>query len=177
MSQLLKYEYNEQTVEFDVSPDTLMVNATEMGKIFDKNVKDFLRNETTKAFLKECLKKENSPFLNIETVEDLFTSKQKSGTWMHRILALKFAAWLSPSFELWVYRTIDQILFGEFYRLKQELTQSLIRKSRIEELKEELTENELYEELVMLEKMERQSVYRKRKVIINQTSLFKNQLN
>jgi hypothetical protein len=40
-------------------------------------------------------------------------SKQRSGTWMHRILALKFAAWLSPKFELWVYSTIEDLLFGK----------------------------------------------------------------
>ena len=33
---------------------------------------------------------------------------------MHRILALKFAAWLDPDFELWVYNTIDNILFGNY---------------------------------------------------------------
>lgn len=33
---------------------------------------------------------------------------------MHRILALKFAAWLSPEFEVWVYTTIEQILFGRY---------------------------------------------------------------
>jgi len=32
---------------------------------------------------------------------------------MHRILALKFAAWLSPKFELWIYSTIERLLFGK----------------------------------------------------------------
>jgi len=43
--------------------------------------------------------------LNIESKEDLIISKQKSGTWMHRVLALNFAAWLEPAFDLWVYAT------------------------------------------------------------------------
>jgi len=29
---------------------------------------------------------------------------------MHRKLALKFAAWLSPEFELWVYDRIEELL-------------------------------------------------------------------
>ncbi|MEM1121660.1 MAG: KilA-N domain-containing protein, partial [Bacteroidota bacterium] len=32
------------------------------------------------------------------------------GTWMDEKLALKFAAWLSPNFELWVYDRIQELL-------------------------------------------------------------------
>ena len=32
------------------------------------------------------------------------------GTWMDEKLALKFAAWLSPVFELWVYDRIEELL-------------------------------------------------------------------
>ena len=32
------------------------------------------------------------------------------GTWMDEKLALKFAAWLSPEFELWVYDRIFELL-------------------------------------------------------------------
>jgi hypothetical protein len=38
---------------------------------------------------------------------------------MHRILALKFAAWLDPDFEVWVFITIDKIL-NEYYRNQRE---------------------------------------------------------
>ena len=110
MSQLISYEYQDQRIEFDVSPDSVMINATEMGKIFEKLPKDFLGNDSTKSFINECLKKENSPYLDVKNVDDLYTSTQKSGTWMHRILALKFAAWLDPSFELWVYRTTEPLM-------------------------------------------------------------------
>ena len=37
---------------------------------------------------------------------------------MERSVALKFAAWLSPKFEVWVYKTIDEILFGEYIQVK-----------------------------------------------------------
>jgi hypothetical protein len=33
-----------------------MVNATEMGKVYGKLPKDFLKTDKTKAFLKACLK-------------------------------------------------------------------------------------------------------------------------
>jgi len=32
------------------------------------------------------------------------------GTWMNQKLALKFAGWLSPEFELWVYDRIEELL-------------------------------------------------------------------
>lgn len=44
---------------------------------------------------------------------------------MHRILALKFAAWLSPDFELWVYSTIDKLLFGKYAEREKSLERSL----------------------------------------------------
>lgn len=111
---IVKKSFGGSTVEFEpfVANGNVMVNATEMAKIFGKKVEAFSRNETTQAFINECLKSENSRFLGVNSIDDLITSRQKSGTWMHRVLALKFAAWLSPAFELWVYETIEEIIFG-----------------------------------------------------------------
>ena len=114
-TQILKY--NDQEVEFEFNKQNVMVNATEMAKIFGKEVAHFMENESTKKFITASLKTRNSEFLseekngkfrflNVEKEEDLYSSKQKSGTFMHRILALKFAAWLDPAFELWVYATM-----------------------------------------------------------------------
>ncbi len=40
---------------------------------------------------------------------------------MHRVLALKFAAWLNPAFELWVYMTIDHLLFDFAYEIEDSI--------------------------------------------------------
>jgi hypothetical protein len=40
-------------VEFDISGTDVMVNATEMGKIFGKRPVDFLKQDGTKAFIEE----------------------------------------------------------------------------------------------------------------------------
>lgn len=111
---IIQKQFNGIEVEFEplMKNKNVMVNATQMAKVFGKYTKDFMILGTTQNFILECLKTENSRFLGIETEEDLIFSKQKSGTWMHRVLALKFAAWLNPAFELWVYRIIDEILFG-----------------------------------------------------------------
>lgn len=90
-----------------------MINATEMAKAFDANVGHFLANDGTKNFISACLNNRNSDYLKIVKEEDLVIARQKSGTWMHRVLALKFAAWLSPDFEVWVYSIIEKLLFGK----------------------------------------------------------------
>ena len=85
--------FEKNTVTFILSKDNgVMVNATEMAKIFGRKVEAFMRNEDTQNFIAECLKSENSRFINISKEEDLYRSSQKSGTYMHRVLALKFAA-------------------------------------------------------------------------------------
>ena len=105
------FKFNGKEIEFIVNEKgNVMVNATQMAKVFKKYTKDYLKNEQTKFYLEECLKKENSPNINIETKTDLVYSKQKSGTWMHEVVALEFAAWLSPSFKFWVYTTIQSLI-------------------------------------------------------------------
>jgi hypothetical protein len=128
------FEFNGNEISFSMDEENnLMVNATEMAKPFNKKVEAFMRNEDTQSFISECLKSENSRYiwensnepLKVLKEEDLYVSSQKSGTWMHRILALKFAAWLSPSFELWVYSTIETLLFGRYVEREQSLERSL----------------------------------------------------
>jgi hypothetical protein len=117
--------------------------------------KDFLKNDDTQNFIQACLrrakktaelrflesgKKENSPFLDIKSESDLVDSKQKSGTWMHRILALKFAAWLDPDFEVWVFETIDKIILGHYKEQKEATAEKLRAERDLEIKKQELIE-------------------------------------
>ena len=139
--EILKFIYAENEIEFLVGSN-IMVNATEMAKIFDKQVVAFMRNESTILFISECLKSENSHFLSIKNEEDLINSKQKTGTYMHRILALKFAAWLNPAFELWVYITIDKILNKHVSKMKEIAEERKIIVSKITETKNKLLQNE-----------------------------------
>lgn len=169
---LFDYTYSDYPVHFELHDTNVMINATEMAKIFGRRPKDFLRNEHTKLFVEECLKRENSPFFNIKSEEDLIQARQKSGTWMHRILALKFAAWLNPKFELWVYSTIDELLFGHFKRIEESLRQSAKRRNRINELELSLLQEDEYIELKKLQLEERQSSYRRGKANSQQLNAF-----
>jgi hypothetical protein len=119
--------FNEQEVTFTLDKNNkVMMNATEMAKVFGKLVKDFMENENTKSFIHACMKPENAQYLHIDKPEDLYVSRQKAGTWMHRVLGLKFAAWLNPAFELWVFSTIDKLLFGKFTEREKSLERSFV---------------------------------------------------
>ena len=132
--EIVKFVYNDQEVEFQpMGMDNVMVNATQMAKVFGKQVNEFLSNQNTKSFIETCLKNGNSRFISVENESDLVDSRQKSGTYMHRILALKFAAWLDASFELWVYHTIDKLI-NHYYR---EHRDALIEKMSIAQQKEQ----------------------------------------
>lgn len=167
---------NRQVVTFEMNEKTLMVNATEMAKIFGKKVENFTRIDTTEAFIQACLKNADQRFLEIKNREDLIVSRQKSGTWMHRILALKFAAWLNPDFEVWVYRLIDELLFGEYHELKKSVKKSASRRSKIERLKQKLRQdNADFKELETLESEEQKEARYRSRQIVTQIKLFQDE--
>jgi hypothetical protein len=187
-SVIREFDYNGAIVEFDLQPTALMVNATEMAKIFGKQVNHFTATDNTKAFIEAFIKKQNnanSRDLNIETEEyipvktgiyseaELIKSSQKGGTWMHRVLALKFAAWLSPDFEVWIYETIDEVLFGKYREMEISLRQSATRKNRLDELRLSLYANDEFAEYEKLLLEERQASYKRGKTVTNQLALFR----
>lgn len=173
MNQLSFTFDNNYEIHFKNEGENLMVNATEMARPFEKKVENFTRMDSTKSFIDECLKNANSRFLRIESEYELIRSVQKSGTWMHRVLALKFAAWLSPAFELWVYSTIDEILFGHYREMEKNLRVSADRQDKIEELKHDLRRHEQFLELEELMAQERRAAYQRGKFNKNQLSLFR----
>ena len=72
---------------------------------------DFLKIESTIKFM-EAFKSDVS--LNhitnpIITVRGKYADGKTQGTWMHRILAYKYAAWLNPEIELFVYKVFDEV--------------------------------------------------------------------
>jgi hypothetical protein len=132
-TKICKFEENEITFLLS-KENSMMVNATQMAKVFNSEVAHFMANEGTKRFVNACLNTRNSEYINISKESDLFRSNQKSGTFMHRILALKFAAWLSPDFEVWVYSTIEKLLFGKHVEREQSLERTVALKSEMLEL-------------------------------------------
>ncbi|MDR2915599.1 MAG: KilA-N domain-containing protein [Tannerella sp.] len=109
-----EFKFNGTPIEFEINNKKVMVNATQMAKIFGRDLFQFTKSDHAKAFIESCNKPAFAGLLGIEKEEDLIISRQKSGTWMHRVLALKFAAWLNSDFEVWIYLTIDDLLFGSY---------------------------------------------------------------
>lgn len=134
----LQFTYNGQYIEFLQGRDNVMVNATQMARVFNKRLDHFLRADHTKAFVNEL---EFTPFGgNLKPLkrEAIIKSRGKSGTYMHRILALKFAAWLDPKFEVWVFTTIDKILYAHFQDIKVATLEKIQIEKEREQMREEL---------------------------------------
>lgn len=132
--EILNFVYNDQQIEFrPLGDDNVMVNATQMAKVFGKRMDVFLKADHVKEFISVV---ELTPFGGSSSPlkrDEILKIENGNATYFHRILALKFAAWLDPRFELWVYTTIDQIL-NHYYREHRNV---LIEKMRIENLKSE----------------------------------------
>lgn len=129
--------FNDTPITFTLSKDNgMMINATEMAKAFNKDVYQFLRTDGTKNFINACLKTADLRFLGVSKESDLILSRQNVGTFMHRILALKFAAWLDPIFEVWVYSTIEKLLFGKHVEREASFKRTLNLKSELDKLRD-----------------------------------------
>lgn len=109
MSNLHIFTYNNYQITFDFGTDQKMVNATEMAKPFrGKLPADFLRLKQTKAFIEELKSQYGNS--HIGKIVKVIKGGIYNGTWMCEKLALKFAAWLSPKFEIWVFDKIQELL-------------------------------------------------------------------
>lgn len=151
----IEFEFNGKEVTFETERGNVMVNATEMAKVFNETVEHFTRLDGTQKFIEACLNNPDVGNLNIEKLEDLIVSKQKSGTYMHRILALKFAAWLNPVFELWIYATIEDLMFGSYKEDDKSLRKIAEIQVEIANKKKDLEQSELQKDIDELERQER----------------------
>jgi len=139
-----KFNFGDVEIEFDLRQGkNMMVNATEMMSAFpNKRMSDFLASQNTEDFILECLNNGNSRYLIVEKRDDLIVSSQKSGTWMHRVLALKFAAWLSPKFEVWVYITIDNLLYEFAREIEDSINETVMLSRKKDDLKNKLAKRD-----------------------------------
>jgi len=111
------FEYEGNPITFIFENNQRMVNATEIAKPFKgKFVADFLRLKQTKDFI-GALNVRYGNSHNDNKYEALKVVRggtpQLQGTWMEERLALKFAAWLSADFELFVYDTLRDLILNE----------------------------------------------------------------
>lgn len=107
MNNILTMEikrFEKNLIAFDF--DNEIVNATDMLKAFpEKKMNNFLRQQQTKEFIKVLEKSLNTRKSVIKT-----SAGKYGGTYMHKRLAYKFAAWLSPDFENFVFEVFDNFM-------------------------------------------------------------------
>jgi hypothetical protein len=165
----LEFIYQETAIHFLVNPTdaNVMVNATEMAKLFDKKTKYFLKTEHAKAFIEIAKRAPNGA----QIIED----RGRNGIYFDRRLALKFAAWLSPEFEFWIYSKIEEITFGNYKKHWEAHARQEEAKQKMEIIKVQIIENPTSE--MVIEYFERESQFKqaknaKTKAIQNQLKLF-----
>lgn len=102
-------QFNGHSITFEFEDGNKMVNATQMAKPFGKRVDNYLRLQGTKDYIL-LLEARYSDVREREVLRIIQGGvPELQGTWMDEKLALKFAAWLSPVFELWVYDKIEEL--------------------------------------------------------------------
>jgi hypothetical protein len=150
----------EVTFEPSLINGNVMVNANQMAKIFGKEVSGYLKTDQTENFVKAFCQTEDLPF------ENEFSPKGKlvkiikghhtvNGTWMHRIVALDFAVWLDPFFAVWVFKTIDEILFAHAHELDESIRRSVIISQELRELEKKADKSgEDFERFIKLKNQE-----------------------
>jgi anti-repressor protein len=102
------YSYNDFPITFEKG-EGVMVNATQMAKVFGKVTKDWLRTNPSKEFISSLSAVRHiCPTDLVKKVQGGTPDQQ--GTWMHEDVAMEFARWLSPKFAIWCNDRIKELL-------------------------------------------------------------------
>lgn len=195
-SKAYEFLYNKVNIGFVLNPQNanLMINATEMAKVFDKRIDVFLKTDHAQNFIKtleKILEKENKLTPNGGHLENnlppnggrldkkVIDYRGRNGVYFERRLALKFASWLDVEFELWVYNMIDNIMFGHYKKHWEAHALQEEAKIKMEELKKKILTQptpELVAQYFEAEKQQKNALLLKKKAIKQQLNLF-NQFN
>lgn len=103
------FQYNGSPITFQIG-STLMVNATQMAKPFNKYPADWLKTDQSKEFISVFADMKNFISADLVIVTKGGNNKNNQGTWMHEDVALEFARWLSPAFAIWCNDRIKELL-------------------------------------------------------------------
>jgi len=129
--------YNGNQISLYSDDKNEYINLTDLAKAWRvrKSIRSWMRNRTTIAFLNAWEKKNNPNYVGVQmdTIEEgddfdrdefasiknwvdkthaigIFTSKGSvSGTYAHKDIAIKFAGWLNPEFELFLIEEIQRL--------------------------------------------------------------------
>ena len=153
--KLIQLIYQNQPIDFYASTEeSVMVNATQMSEVFNKRIDVFLKTEHAKKFI-EVLEKHLSdniiqPPNGGRITPKVLENRGRNGMFFDKRLALKFASWLDPEFEVWVYSKIDDLILGAYREHKLATIEKIKAKEELEKKRLELIErnpelNEFFE--------------------------------
>ncbi|NKI28235.1 KilA-N domain-containing protein [Arenibacter sp. 6A1] len=173
----LDFIYKESTIHFLVNPNdgNVMVNATEMAKLFSKRVDHFTKSDHAKAFIKVFQNHIEQTPNGGRSDRKIIDNRGHMGIYFDRRLALKFAAWLDVEFEFWVYSTIDEIVFGNYKKHWEAHARQEEAKEAMETLRDILYREPTKESVAAYFELERQLKLAKNdktKAIRNQLKMF-----
>jgi hypothetical protein len=124
-SNLTSHMFNGQAIN-QLSEDTVIggvtipkgyVNATEMCKANGKKLAGYLRNKSTEEFL---IAMEDDMQICTSSLIIEIEAYGLQGTWVHHLIALDLAAWISPKFKVWANKTLWYVINGDFKALTPE---------------------------------------------------------
>lgn len=115
----LEFLYQDAQIHFLLNGTEagIMINATEMAKAFSKETRVFLKAGHVKSFISELKRVQGNGKQGVICAPNgaqIIQDRGRNGMYFCEELALKFAAWLSPEFEVWVYRQIKELTFGNY---------------------------------------------------------------
>ena len=103
------FKYNGNQITFNTG-ESVMVNATEMAKPFNRQPSDFLRLNSTYDFVEAYKSNRGIPRSDESGLIQTHRGGGSPGTWMHEDIAMEFARWLSPDFAIWCNDRIKELM-------------------------------------------------------------------
>ncbi len=182
----LEFIYQENEIHFLINPSNknVMINATEMAKVFGKKTEYYLKSKSTKEFIEELELMINKTDLESERLPNgrrsdvkIIENRGHKGIYFDRRLALDFAAWLDVKFRVWIFETIDEIIFGHYKKHWEAHAAQETAKIQMESLKQEMLTNptpEIVAQYFEQEKLVKDSKNEKTRAIKQQLKLFNN---
>lgn len=102
------FSYNGNEVLFDIKDD-VMVNATQLAKIYGKRPNDYLSLPATNQLINAITRKYGISE-NQLVISKAGSSHNGGGTWMHRLIVVDFCQWLDIDLKLWCTEKLDELM-------------------------------------------------------------------
>ena len=112
------FQYKGSPISFQKGDD-VMVNATQLAKIYGKRPAEYLRLPDTVKLINAITRKygisENQLVItskggNISDMGKSHIVYNQQGTWMHRLIVVDFCQWLDIDLKLWCTEKLDELM-------------------------------------------------------------------